>query len=184
MGKIIGNYITTKTTSTVFTLIRTGYVDDANDLLPNIGFDFPFYGTNYRSNIYVGTNSYVTFGFASSEYQNFSATNPGRGIYVAASDNGLASLGGYYYNSQPGIFTIRYKGTNRLSGTSAVDIDWDVILFSSGNIRIIKRGMSVRSGAYNAITRGDNIKFTTFSPTANETLNFTYNSTTQNYDQV
>lgn len=182
MGKILGNNITTKTPSTAFTLLAPGYVDDANYVIPDIGFDFPFYGNNYRTSIYVGSNSYVTFGFGSNSYQNINATNPGRGICIGAEDNGLAGAGGVYYNIQPGQATIRYRGTNRISGTTNIDIDWDVILFVSGNIRIVKRTMNLRNNAYTAITRGDNIKLTTFSTAASETLNFSYNPTTENYE--
>jgi hypothetical protein len=184
-NKIAGNKLITKKkiliVSSGMTLISpTSYVDDSNYAVGDIGFDFPFYGTTYRNNIYVGTNSYVTFGFGSNLYSGITLTNPGRGIFIAAADNGI--LGGIFtIKDIPGqIFRIIFFGTNRTPATEQ-NIYWETTLYLNGNIRIKTGRIVPRSPYLTAINKGDGVKFTNFASASNQDLLYGYNSPTDNY---
>lgn len=107
--------------------INTSF-DDANYLLPTLPFSWYFFGTDYSSSVYVGSNTYITFGFGSSNYSGLSATNPGRGILVGASDNsyqrvwhGTKTLG------NKTVFVVRYEGngsTGGVVGSPGIVVQW------------------------------------------------------------
>lgn len=156
------------------------YVDDFNYNLGDIGFDFPFYDTTHRSAIFVGSNSYITFGFGSNNYNSLSASNPGKGILIAAADNGI--IGGLYTRKDnPGTsFRIRFEGTNR-STNYPKNIIWETTLYSNGNIKIITETIEQKAGAVSMITKGDGSSYqTSFTIGSNETRNF-YSAYPSNY---
>ena len=85
-----GTFLTSSTTPT------SGNNDDGFWQL-TLPFDVQFLGTNYSS-IYVGTNSYITFGSGSSVYSGLSATTPNLPkIMWCASDRSVQRI---YYGTQ------------------------------------------------------------------------------------
>lgn len=64
----------------------------------NTGFPFPFsfmgtdYGNAQNGGIHFSSNNYINFGFGSPVYSGFSASHPGRGIYLNAADNMVTFL--------------------------------------------------------------------------------------------
>jgi hypothetical protein len=154
--------------------------DDNYYAAGDIGFNFPFYALDYRANIYVGANSYITFGFGSNLYTGLSSTSPGKGILIAAGDNG--SLGIFVKQDTPGeSFRIRFEGTNRVIDTSTKNIFWETTLFSNGNIRISTGLIVPRPTTVTMITKGDGVKLTSFSNTSDQSLLYGYNSGIDNY---
>ena len=91
--------------------------DDNNFLMPDLGFDFKFFGTNYRSSVYFASNTYITFGYGSNQFSALNPLSPGRAIHLGSADN---SIQGLYYtpvtvNGVSG-YRFRYEGTNSASG--------------------------------------------------------------------
>ncbi len=124
-------------------------VDQDND---NIEISFPedfgyfeFLGNTYSS-IFINTNSYVTFGGTSSEYQIMAPVKIDvPAIFIGAGDNSLQYLSiGYDYDTVPGdlgdqIFRIRFEGSANQSGSmiGLVGIAWEMH-FDKANSNLIK----------------------------------------------
>lgn len=84
----------------------TGSVDDGFYVF-NLPFAVNFNGTNY-STIYIGTNSYATFGGGSTVYSSLSAVNPALNkIVIDAADRSSNSV---WFFSDASSFSIRYEG--------------------------------------------------------------------------
>ena len=70
----------------------THSIDDGSLSIP-FPFSFSFLGTSYTE-VYVGSNTYLTFGAGSSTLSGFSASNPPHPtIFVAAADNSVQRIG-------------------------------------------------------------------------------------------
>jgi len=81
------------------------------------GVPFPFYfnnvnyGNRQNGGIYWSSNNYINFGFGSPQYSGFSASSPGRGIYMNARDNMMTFL--YVATDTPNSirrFSLTYEG--------------------------------------------------------------------------
>lgn len=106
-------------------------VDD-NNTQKTLPFTTYFNGTAYSS-IYVGTNSYVTFGGGSNAYSSLSASNPAFDkIMVDAADRGST---GFYFTSNASSWTMRYEGSSGTTG-SPIAIIWEISASSTNNKRI------------------------------------------------
>lgn len=80
----------------------------------SLPFSVNMFGTSYNS-VYVGSNSYITFGGGSSSYSGLSASNPAYSkIIFGGSDNSYQRVS-YYSTSK--YVRIRYEGTASSSGT-------------------------------------------------------------------
>jgi hypothetical protein len=134
-------------------------VDDDYVLLPDIGFDFTFYGVNRRNQVYVGSNSYITFGFGSTYYSNFSSSTPGRGLFVAADDP--YQLGLWAGSDGPGRYRIRYVGEN-VRGSDGSGRVWEVTLFSDGVIQLAMSSTLTTVG-FSQLTDGTGSNFTPYT---------------------
>jgi hypothetical protein len=93
--------------------VFTGGVDDGFYTL-DLPFTINFLGTNYNK-IYIGTNSYATFGDGSRQYSSLNYATPNfPKILVSARDNSLQRI---YYGTQQDlqtlgrVFRIRFEGT-------------------------------------------------------------------------
>ena len=97
-------------------LTFTGGSDDGYWTVP-IPFDISFLNTTYNT-VYVGTNSYLTFGAGSTVYSGLSASNPPYPkIMISAADNSAQAL--YYITdgtTPTRTFRMRLEGTNSASG--------------------------------------------------------------------
>ncbi|MBD2570012.1 hypothetical protein [Anabaena lutea] len=150
------------------------YEDDSSIDLGDIGFDFPFYGINYRTNIYIGSNSYVTFGYSSTNFASITRSFPGRGIFIYPGDRAWYAC---FVKAETTKFTIRFEGY-----TKNFDFDplaWEVVLFVDGTIMVIPEACPVDTIKY-FITSGDGIIYTDFlsSFTSGNSLVFTPDSGT------
>lgn len=128
----------TTVTSTTYIAPTTAAVNnsfpsiDDNSLTFNLPFNTSFNGTAY-SQIHVGTNSYITFGGASSAFSGLSASNPAfNKIMVDAADRGST---GVYWTSSASSWTLRYEGSAGTSG-SPIAIIWEASASSSTPKRI------------------------------------------------
>lgn len=128
-------------------------VDDSSYKL-TLPFAFNFFGNDYGNDnnggVYVGTNSYVTFGFGSNAY-NVTPTTPGHGVMVRATDNRIEAL---YAGSENGgeSFRVRYEGNN-FSGTT--NIVWEMTFYASHNyIQLVTGALPVSGSTINGITDG------------------------------
>ncbi|ARV58083.1 hypothetical protein BZZ01_05030 [Nostocales cyanobacterium HT-58-2] len=118
-------------------LIQSGSVDDGNINVGDIGFDFPFYNATYKTNIFVGSNSYITFGYGSNAYSNIGTSSPGRGIFLNSGDHSYQQV--FVSQDTPGeSFRIRFEGSLSTSGTiGSPTLVWEVTLYSDGNVQIV-----------------------------------------------
>lgn len=145
-------------------LIQDGNLDDAFVNVGDIGFDFPFYDGSYRSNIFVGSNSYITFGFGSDIYYDFSYTNPGRAIHILSDDRSYQRV---YVQANPNSYRIRFEGGISTSGTVGNPaLEWEATLYSNGNITL-DVGIFQDTVGNNFVTDGGGTNYTTFSLEAN-----------------
>lgn len=148
-------------------------VDDQNSQF-TIPFSFKFFGADYGNNanggVYLGTNSYVTFGFGSNVYSGISASNPGRGILVNVTDNWQFNFTGNAYFSTAvvnGVTVARvtYDG-GRLSSYSDL-IYWQMDFFPNQKINL--RLSAQTAGGISGISNGSS-----FAPTFTTPANTNY----------
>jgi hypothetical protein len=90
-------------------------------------------GTQYSS-VYIGSNSYATFGGGSTQYSGLSASSPSfPKIFVGGADNSYQRL--YHIQNTSGgqnYYRIRYEGNNSTSGvTGSPGIVWEITFFDS-----------------------------------------------------
>lgn len=98
---------------TGWTGIQNASGDDSFKSVP-LPFSVKMFGTSYNS-VYVGSNSYITFGGGSSSFSGLSASNPAYNkIIFGGSDNSYQRVS-YYSTSK--YVRIRYEGTASSSGT-------------------------------------------------------------------
>jgi hypothetical protein len=145
------------------TLIFEGNQDDSNINIGDIGFNFPFYNSTYRNNIFVGSNSYITFGNGSNQYSGLSHTTPGRGILITAGDRSYQRV---YTLATTGEFHIRFEGNISTSGTIGnPGIVWEITLLESGDIKI-ETGICNDTNGISLVTDGST-NYTSFPISAN-----------------
>lgn len=138
---------------TGLTQIIDAQYDDSNVNVGDLGFAFNFFGSSYQNNVFLGSNSYVTFGFGSSAYSGLSASNPGRGVLLAAADRSYRRVFVGPVNGGDG-YCIRFEG-----GSSTGDWNdniWEVTLYKTGVIGIVTA--TVPTGGTTGITDGSSFK--------------------------
>jgi hypothetical protein len=140
------------------TNIYTGSVDDANINIGDLGFDFPYYDATYRNNVFIGSNSYVTFGFGSSNYSGLSRTNPGRALHLGSADRGYQNV---FVKASNGSYRVRYEGSPGTSGSSSRFLE--ITFFPDGTM-MVARSTPDNGGLWTA-TKGDGTSYTDFAPT-------------------
>lgn len=88
-------------------------IDDGN-VFAAMPFSWKINNTAYSS-VYVGSNSYVTFGGGSNNYSALGPANPALSkIFFGASDNSFQRVS---YLSNSNYFKVRYEGNGSTSGT-------------------------------------------------------------------
>lgn len=106
----------------------------------NIGITMPFtvsfLGLTY-STVYVGSNSYLTFGTGSSNYSGLSGSNPPYpAIQISSGDNSFQRVYYGYGTNAGGAYVIRYEGNGYTSGTpGSPGMVWEV-WFRNGSTQI------------------------------------------------
>lgn len=105
---------TTLSNPTGWTRVINDSMDDDYVRIP-AGFNIGFNGTNYTS-VYLGSNTYYTFGAGDSEYSGLGADVPPLpGVHVCSSDNSYQRV--YYRFDDANTLRVRYEGTDSTSGT-------------------------------------------------------------------
>lgn len=156
-------------------------VDDGSVNIGDLGFDVQIYDAVYRTNIFLGSNGYLTFGFGSSVYSNLSLTNPGRGLLVKAADRSYQRV--YTKADKPGkSYRVRYEGSGGTSGTpGSSGMLWEVTFFDDGTIQLVTGMLDMAHGdssGINVLTDGGGVNSTDFTPIANSSFVFTRLSST------
>lgn len=110
----VENGITGLTNLGAPTTIGTGGVDDNDDAhwqIPDIGFPIQYLGGTYQSNIYVSSNSYITFG-AGYTFLDVVEDSPFiRKIFLSAGDRNCESMYGGVFGTAPNrTYIVRYEG--------------------------------------------------------------------------
>lgn len=150
---------TTKTvgTTTAMTRILNSSLDDhfTNVVIP---FNVNFLGGTFNR-VYIGSNSYATFGGGSTAYSGISASNPPyRGIHISAADNSYQRI--YTISETSGLgpsFRVRYEGTASVTGTlGSPNMLWELIFYqNSPGIVDVVMGLNARgAGGVSGVTNG------------------------------
>ncbi len=141
-GGPVFNWITPSTTNEI-----TSLGDDSAGTATPIGFNFPFYGTDY-SDVYVNSNGVITFGEGSSSYSNSTLPNssaPNNLIAWFWDDMNPADsdfTGHIYYQNgtvnSTNAFIITFLDYMEYGGSATPGdcVQAQVILFENGNIKI------------------------------------------------
>lgn len=117
---------------TASTTVSSGNNDDGywSLVLP---FNISFNGTSYNT-IYVGTNTYITFGSGATVYAGISISNPPYPkIMISSSDNSCQRI---YYGTEGSspdrTYRVRYEGTAATSGTlGSPNIVYELIFYEN-----------------------------------------------------
>jgi hypothetical protein len=165
------------------TLIMSVPNDDANTNLGDFGFDFNLYGVTYRNNIYVGSNSYITFGFGTSQYSGISPTSPGAGLFVGAADRSWVSV--YTQRaSDNSFFRVRWEGGISSSPPSTPTSIWEATFWPNGTIMLVT-GSAIHWGGTSCVTNGSGTyypaTYTSFTLNSDTSWVFTPDSTASSY---
>lgn len=125
-----GTLFSSSTPSAPGGLTFTGSSDDGYWTL-TLPFSITFQGTSY-STIYIGTNSYVTFGSGSTAYSALSATNPATPkIMISSGDRQGLRL---WYGSEDSnnTYRIRWEGHIAASGgdINNPSMAWEMIFYN------------------------------------------------------
>jgi hypothetical protein len=130
--------------------------DDNFELLPDLGFDFNVYGVNRRNALYVGSNSYITFGYGSSS-TSASATSPGAGLFISTGDRSIDKIwaGPDGFNR----YRVRWEGRQYYDSGNPIDRYWEVIFFADNTMMLVTGAFAIDvndsdSVGYSAITNG------------------------------
>ena len=137
--------------ASALTLIQNGNVDD-NSIGITLPFSIRFLGKDYTQ-VFVGSNSYLTFGVGSNLFSGISASNPPiPAIQISARDNSYQRV--YAGSENAGAtFRIRYEGTNAGSGTvGSPTMVWEITFTASTPTQIL-----VDIGSNNASAVGSSL---------------------------
>lgn len=123
----------------------------------NLPFDIYFMGNTY-STVYVGSNSYMTFGAGFSAFSGYTSKNPPLpGIFIESDDRSLQKI---YTHETYNRFTIRYEGSVLPTGPSLapVELAWEATFNKdSGVIDVsIDKNMAYGTG-FSCIKKSDSI---------------------------
>jgi hypothetical protein len=110
-------------------LLFTGTNDDGRWTVP-LMFNVTFLGNTYNT-IYVGTNSYITFGAGSSAWEGLGAAMPALPkIMISAKDNSCQRIFYGYTGVPPNrTFRIRFEGTASSSG--GINLIYEVLFYEN-----------------------------------------------------
>lgn len=121
-------------------------------------FPFTFNGQSYNS-VFVGSNTYLTFGGGSRNYSALSASNPALpGVHVCSRDNSYQRV--QYLlntNTSPNQLRVRYEGNNATSGTvGSPSIIFEAVFYLNQSYfdLLIGSNSACSSGGLKTVTNG------------------------------
>jgi hypothetical protein len=142
-----GSFTTSSLNSnrTGWTVVQQSSVDDGN-LNIALGFNTIFNGLTYNS-VFIGSNTYVTYGSGSSNYSGLSFSNPNiPGFHLGSADNSY-QLVMHQSESNGNTRRIRYEGSIGTSGTlGSPSIVYELIYFRDSSRVYIALGPSMNNG--------------------------------------
>ena len=140
----VGPSSTTLTDTTGWTQIQSTSRDDASLNVP-FGFNTSFNTTSYNG-VYVGSNTYLTFGSGSSNYSGLSVSNPAiPGVHMCAADNSYQKV--FYKLDNANTMRVRYEGNNATSGTVGTPtIVYEAVFYSGQSYFDLHMGPNSRCG--------------------------------------
>lgn len=148
-------------------------IDDGSLHVGEIGFEFPVYLASFRD-IYVGSNSYLTFGYGSREYSDLTRSNPGAGLFINSGDRSYQKV--FAKQDQPGqSFRVRYEGGISTDGIlDAPDVVWETTLFIDGTIQLVIGNLNLGEEelGQSYLTDGTGLRFVNFVFRANTSYVF------------
>ena len=160
---------------------QNGNVDDA---FVSIVLPFTFYinNTGY-TNVYLGSNSYLTFGSGSTQYNPMSVTNPPLPkLMFGAADNSYQRVSTIVSGTD--YVSIRYEGTNNTGGTvgsPTMVVELTLVnpsKFSGSNlIEMLVGNWTANPGQNVSNSSKTTTAYVTFTMSANTSYVFTGNST-------
>jgi hypothetical protein len=126
--------------------------DDANQIIA-LGFNTIFNGLTYNS-VFIGSNTYVTYGAGSSNYSGLSYSNPNLpGFHLGSADNSY-QLVMHRSESSGNTRRIRYEGTQSTGGSlGSPNIVYELIYFKDSSKVYIALGQS-KVGGVQGLTNG------------------------------
>jgi hypothetical protein len=142
----VGPTSTTLTTTTGWTQVISSSYDDANTKI-TFGFNIRFNSTTYDG-VYVGSNTYLTFGSGSNNYSSLSASNPAiPGVHMCAADNSYQKVFYRVENSSTTV-RIRYEGTASTGGTvGSPTIVYEAVFYTGQSYFDVYMGRNARCTA-------------------------------------
>lgn len=134
---------TPATSSTGWTMIQNANEDDANTAAITLPFNVTIAGTS-NNTVYVGSNSYITFGAGSSEYTSDASWPELLKLMITAGD---ASYQRVYTQIGTNYAMIRFEGFNQYSGADPGNSNmiWEVV-FTEPNAGTGGQVIEVRMG--------------------------------------
>ncbi len=111
--------------------------DQGTDLMP-IGFDFPFYGTNY-SQFRINPNGWIGFGDDCTAWNNLSLPHPDAprpAIMPFWDDLDPITTGHVYYQSYTDSLIVWFDGVDHYSGNYNGNYTFQIIIYSDGDMRL------------------------------------------------
>ena len=129
--------------------------DDSNLSIP-LGFNTIFNGLTYSS-VFIGSNTYITYGAGSSNYSGLSYSNPNiPGIHLGSADNSY-QLVMYRSENSGNTLRIRYEGTQSTGGSlGSPNIVYELIYFKDSSKVLVALG-TTRSGGVQGLTNGSTL---------------------------
>ena len=144
-SNFVGPSSATLTDTAGWTQIQSVNADDASRQV-SLGFNVSFNTTSYSS-VYIGSNTYITFGSGSSNYSGLSASNPAiPGVHMCAADNSYQKV--FYKLDNASTMRVRYEGNNSTSGTvGSPTIVYEAVFYSGQSYFDVFMGSNSRCGS-------------------------------------
>ena len=158
-----------------------GNSDDSSVVIPTLPFNFFINNTAFTA-VFLGSNSYITFGSGSSEYSGLSAATPAiPKMMFGAADNSYQRVSTFVSGTD--YVRVRYEGNGSTSGTAgSPGIVAEITLFNpskfSGGSNVIEMlvGVHNRTGGVSNISNASTA-YATYTVSANQSYVFVGNST-------
>jgi large repetitive protein len=119
-------------------------------------FPFSFNGVNYDS-VFVGSNTYLTFGGGSGNFSGLSASNPNLpGVHLCTADNSYQRVQFLTNNSvSPNQLRIRYEGTASTGGSpGSPNIVYEAVFYRNQSYFDVLIGVNARCPGTRVVTNG------------------------------
>ena len=148
----------------------------------SLTFPTSFNGTAYNS-VFIGSNTYITFGGGSNNYSGLSASNPNLpGVHMCAADNSYQKV---FYKTDtsvsPNTMTVRYEGNAATSGTvGSPGIVYEATFYANQSYFDVLIGSNNRCAAGTRLITNGATQLAAVNFTANSNWRITGGTATQN----